>query len=98
MFAIKHKPTGTYLPLRRGNRRGSTYVNVGDTGMPHLFPTKRAATHSLRWWLKGEARVTIYQDYSGDRVDQWETISKPERKASDMEVVEVNLVEVEQLP
>lgn len=93
-WAIKHIPTGTYLPAPRGRGgRGGTRVSVDGTALPRLFTSEQSAKASLRWWLAGEVHVYQEQNYEGEYNETWETIPKADRVADDMEVVPVSLTE-----
>lgn len=46
MFALKHKPTGRYMP-GRGDHRGSGRVREP---VPRLFARAANAKQALAWW------------------------------------------------
>jgi len=52
-YAIRHKPSGGYIPVARG--RGATWVEPSTTKPPRLFETLHDAQVALTWWLKGGA-------------------------------------------
>lgn len=103
LYAIKHKPSGGFLPELSGQRAGYTYtepVKPNESyGHPRLFETRGAARRALAWWLKGVTTVNVSitpstafgpEDYDED----WHTEEKPDRKAEDMEIVPVLLMEL----
>lgn len=93
-WAIKHKPSGKLLPSPRGRGgRGGTFVEINDPGTPRLFHDAKSAKAALRFWLAGEIHVGQHQDYSGDWDEDWRTVPKPDRKAEDMQVVRVAIIE-----
>jgi hypothetical protein len=50
-YAIRHKPTGDYLPANP--RSGNTTVNPSPYQPPRLFRHESKARCALNWWLKG---------------------------------------------
>lgn len=100
LYAIKHKPSGGYLPEIFGQRAGYTYTEPTVPselyGHPRLFETKGAARRALAWWLKGVTTVlfTKPEAWGGDYDEQWNTEEKPERKAEDMIIVPMLLMEI----
>lgn len=58
MFALKHEPTGRYMP-GRGDHRGSGRVREP---LPRLFARAANAKQALAWW---EAEQV------GRRADDW---------------------------
>lgn len=97
-FAIKNTRTGEYLSAPRGrDGRGSTHVNFGDKGKPRLFDTHGAAKATLKWWLNGEVFVTYSCDPWGEVDEDWRVKPRPERRAEEVAVVEVMLLEFERI-
>ena len=93
LFAIKHKPSGGFLPEVS---KGYTFSEPDTTSVPRLFTTKGGAKRALTWWLKGETTVKMLgTGWSWDGPDEpepdWTTKHRPERKEEDMEVVPVLL-------
>lgn len=92
MFAIRHMPTGHYLPPGRGNNgRGSTYcepVAVSVISLPRLFHSKGAAERALRAWCKGV--------WEGERDDGYSYVGNirpvASRKFADMEIVPITIL------
>lgn len=96
LFAIRHKPSGGFLPgLPSGLRAGYTSTEPTTHDVPRLFIDKGAANRALTWWLKGTIYVNRYQstnpDSWGEVCEDWKEELIPERKREDMEVVPVLL-------
>jgi hypothetical protein len=89
LFAIKHKPTGGFLPEHSG--RGYTWTEPSLWLVPRLFLDAGAAKRALTWWLKGTTTVARNRDYFGEYDEVWTTEVEQHRKAEDMEVVKVLL-------
>lgn len=89
-YAIKHKPTGFFMP-QADKSRGKGYTHHVPLDplkhAPRLFVKKRAANDALRWWLLGHTSVLRFED--GD--ETWSTDPDADRKAEDMEVVELQV-------
>ncbi len=97
-FAIRHKPTGHFLPEHgsRKGRGGYTNDEPDATKPPRMFEHRRHAKGALDWWLKGIAGMkrsySLYSKYD-DVDEEIQTIeSLPHRKAEDMEIVEVRVI------
>ena len=88
VFAIKHKPTGGFLPETGG---GYTHSEPCTYLIPRLFTTKKGACCALTWWLKGWTSVAHTRDYFGEYDETWQTEHILERKAADMEVIPLTL-------
>ncbi len=95
MFAIRHNPTGFYLPeTPRG--RGYTHTTPQPPSAkepPRLLHNQTAAKLALGAWLKGVQWMRGgYDSYSGD-YDESIDVAPPtvERKAEEMEIVPVVL-------
>lgn len=92
LFAIKHIPTGHYLPTPSGwGGRGGSHVEpapVTTACLPRLFHTEVAAKIALTYWLKG--KTTVSHSYP-DEGEDWHIEPQNHRKADEMEVVPVNL-------
>lgn len=99
VYAIRHKPTGHWLPGRR--RRGYSHdepeLNGGKYG-PRFFFSLPSARAALTAWLRG----TFKQEHSGGHslfgedsdYDEWlEVTPQPHRKREDMEIVKFKLAE-----
>lgn len=95
-YVIQHKPTGFYLPHRKGNR-GFTWdePRSPEKGPPRLFTRKSDAVHALNWWLQGrtgwkweEGNLTC----PGEHVLHTEAI--PQRNKEEMEIVKVVVMSV----
>lgn len=99
-YAIKHKPTGHYLPEPKGRMgRGGSHVEPvkviqGQLATyPRMFPTKRGAENCLAQWLRGKhhAEYEYESDEPGGRqyrIDAGTSIEHvPTRIREEMEVV-----------
>jgi len=86
-YAIRHKPTGKFLPAAR--RQRNTMQEPSHHKPPRLFNKRGHATLALNWWLAGKT-ITTY-DTDGAPIDTY-TTPVPSRKKEEMEVVEVCLV------
>ena len=105
VFAIKHKPTGKWMPTRLNKIYGGwSYWEPTSQDRAHdenrrLFFTRRSAQNALTAWLMGEHRResgTTY-DWEGIRDDyDHHIIEKPKvpRLREDMEIVRLELREV----
>lgn len=91
MWAIRQKSTGWFLPKYRTTQRsGGTWLEPTPDCIPRMFTTPGAAKCALHYWLTGQLKVThgdMYFNSNGD--PSWDWTPVPDRKASDMEVVEI---------
>lgn len=57
LYAIKHLPTGYFLPERRASDPGYTHLEPVDPEVrpPRLFPTPLSAMQALNCWLRGKS-------------------------------------------
>lgn len=95
-YAIRHKPTGFYLPLRK-TRRGNTHSNPEINCIPRLFIKRQSASMALSWWLGGRSEISYYTvgyEEPEDRVGI-KTVKDESRKAEDMEIIKMDLLEAE---
>lgn len=88
-YAIRQISTGHFMP-NYGSRKGrGGWTNDTPQSMsevaPRLFVKRHLAATALKWWLKGET----WQDIGGGQT----TRACPERQASDMEIVIMELCE-----
>lgn len=92
MFAIKHVPTGNYLPMGpRQNGRGGTLREpepVEWRNLPRFFDSPLSASKALKCWLRGKYGVS-HEDYG----TEWNGVITPvpSRISEDMEIVPVTL-------
>lgn len=95
-YAIRHNPTGGYLPVPtgRGGRGGSheePIVFPNDKRMVRMWPTTSGAKSCLAHWLKGK----YYCYPSGDEFDGYdedvEIKPQPHRCFDDMEIVPITI-------
>lgn len=96
-FAIRHKPSGRYLPELPGQRGGYTHLEprAWHLGPIRLFTNKRNVRLALRAWLCGKLHVRrSYGNFEENDIVEAETEPVPSRKAEEMEIVEFELREV----
>ena len=95
LYAIKHLPSGGYLPAAAG---GYTHTEPVLGKPPRLFTSERSANSALRQWLAGSLVVNFSSSWSGiDGYDEHEERSRLEhsRKPDEMRVVKMLLQEIE---
>lgn len=92
VWAIRHKPTGGWLPWRSG--RGGSFDNPAVGKHPRLFPSRRSAQNCLSAWLQGEWWPRYHQSMEGTVYDGHAPRKVADREKGDMEIVEFSLVEV----
>lgn len=95
-YAIRHKPTGHFLPQPKGkNGTGGSWVEPSDPKevIPRLMVSERSAKGVLNAWLQGTFKASWDTDWdSGHRyVDDIKIQKKPDRIPEDMEIVVVTL-------
>lgn len=102
-WAIRHKPTGRFLPQSSSKRHGYTHDEpaiMEDSNIcPRLFGRVQDAKTALTWWLKGETMgkwvggsyLNVFGEHDDDFDFEWSTQAREDRKAEDMEVVEIML-------
>ncbi len=103
-WAIRHKPTGDFMPQSSSKRHGYTHDEPTKCGndshhCPRLFGRKQDAATALTWWLKGETTgkwvggqyTNVWGDHDDDIDFEWRTDARVDRKAEDMEVVMIRL-------
>ena len=99
LYAIRHKPTGGYLPAPqgRGGRGGShmePMVFTGNQGkygvIPRVWATEKAAKAALWHWLQGKYVAYRYSSYD-DFEEEIDVLPQPHRKEADMEIVPVTV-------
>lgn len=99
-FAIKHLPSGGFLPARgtgkRGDTRGYTHDEPSTEKPPRLFTSERSAKLALGQWLAGPLVVRLVSTWAGidgyDEREDW-TRRPHSRDAKDMRVVEIEVRE-----
>lgn len=98
-FAIRHKPTGNFLPAHGkgvGGVRGFSFDNpLPDGGKygPRLFGRFLSAKVALSSWLQGEFQSKHDQSLDGESEISIEVKSRPDRVKADMEIVTFTLTE-----
>lgn len=85
-FAIRHNPSGGFLPAVKGY--GFTRTSPTLDEPPRLFGKTGPARQALDRWLEGELFEGTPDDEN--RIDL-RLVRKPDRMASQMEIVEVEL-------
>lgn len=102
-WAIRHKPTGSFMPQSNKKRHGYTHDEPksldNSTVCPRLFGREQDAKTALSWWLKGETTMRysggLHTDVWGEADDDfgedWHTEPVAARKAEDFEIVSVEL-------
>jgi hypothetical protein len=95
VFAIRHKPSGLFLPPPFGRSgRGGSHSEPAE-GLPRIFLERRRAEFALRAWLQGKyVRTFIPSNEFGGEEDRVDLEPQPHRKAEEMEIVEFALVEI----
>jgi hypothetical protein len=104
-WAIRHKPTGKFMPQSSSKKHGYTHDEPTDCGndshfCPRLFGREQDAKTALTWWLLGRTTMRysnkIYYNAWGDADDDfgedWHTELVVDRKAEDMEVIPIGLI------
>lgn len=100
LYAIKHKPSGGYLPIPRGRLgRGGSHTEpmIPDGSIekqPRLFPNEKNAKNCLAAWLHGKYVAYRGRDYGLDGADYYEEIElkpQPHRIREDMEIVPITI-------
>lgn len=98
VYAIRQRSTGFFMPAtapQRHRQRGYTRDEPTEGCVPRLFLRKQYAELALRAWLKGEWRETYAAgDWHGMEPAGMEIVPVEGRKAEDMEIVELMIVEV----
>jgi len=87
-LAIRHKPSGGFLPSTRGY--GFTREEPCCDRPPRLFVRSTSATQALNYWLEGEHYEGGEDAESGALT--LKVIPKPHRRREDFEIVEIELV------
>lgn len=90
LYAIRHKPTGQYLPWPNERRRGrgGSQVEPEAPEKARLFRSARSASIALTAWLAGRVeRLNEHGEFTGD----FRFIKVPSRRREEMDIVEVEL-------
>lgn len=99
-WAIRHKPTGHFLPQSSRKRHGYTHdepvTMVDSNWCPRLFGREQDAKTALTWWLKGETTTQWVDNASWDSMypepdEEWNTTPVADRKAEDFEIVKLEI-------
>lgn len=86
-LAIRHKPSGGFLPSVRGY--GFTRTEPSSTDPPRLFEKPGPCRQALNRWLEGELYEGTETD---DGVLSLRHVARPDRRRTDFEIVEIELV------
>ena len=97
-YAIKHVPTGNYLPQLRKKRGHSHSEPLPlDKAVPRLHRTVRTAKVALWYWLRGawveEWGNSDWESGGGREYEGNVAVKKPERKREEMEIVPMHVLE-----
>ena len=98
IYAIRHKPTGHFLPARKSNRRGFSFdepLPSGGALGPRVFYSKQSAMNALTAWLQGKFKADTTYSYEGEADYAITVDPQPHRVRSDMEIVTYQMIEVE---
>lgn len=87
-LAIRHKPSGGFLPQMTSY--GFTRQEPTLEAPPRLFTKPGAATQALDRWLAGEWFEGRYNEDTGEQT--LNVVKRPDRRASEMEIVEVEII------
>lgn len=87
-LAIRHNPSGGFLPAIRGY--GFTREEPCLDRPPRLFEKPGPTRQALARWLEGELFEGSFNE-EGGQIDL-RLIKRPDRRASEMEIVEIELV------
>lgn len=101
MYAIKHVPTGFYLPSVNKDKVAERYASQQDPQpaeirVPRLFLTKRAARNALVQWLRGAHHVKYETSGHGfeEETEQYMEVELiPSRLKEEMEVVVIRCMD-----
>lgn len=97
-YAIRHKPSGGFLPARWKRSRGFSFDEPSTDEFPRLFKSERSASMALSAWLRGEWKEKEYDHDEWSHTDYVigaSPVPVEGRKSSDMEIIAFRLVEVE---
>lgn len=104
LFAIRHKPTGHYLPDPDRIQWRKSHVEPVDCSgevNPRLFHTELSAKRALSAWLQGKWKAPLEWESDGDYGgngyyyrDIPAPHEAPHRVKEEMEVVALNLMEI----
>lgn len=98
VYAVKHIPTGLFMP-QRNQARGSSNWTPGlpdsdhETTHMRIFPTMQAARCAMHSWLRGRVQVSR-GGYGEDYEEDMKIIKDPTRRKQDVEVMIFTLVPV----
>ena len=99
VYAIKHTPTGKFMPLkftRRGARGWSNWnpgVRDGFDTTPRIFKDHISALRALNAWLKGKWEFKVISG-PGDYDGLLQCSKQPNRKREDMKIVKFQMIEI----
>jgi hypothetical protein len=88
-YAIRHKPTGHFLPQPPHMGRGFTHTEPTNKHPPRLHSSLNSAKQALGWWLDGKA--TEHRVYAATDDSDFRVTKVPARKPEDMEIIQCEL-------
>lgn len=102
LFAIRHKPTGRYLPAHKPGEGGFSYDDPQPMTCkygPRLFTTIRGAQNALTAWLRGKFERVREQcgEFGEDESIYVEPKAVLGRKRDNMEIVAFDLVPTQEI-
>lgn len=87
-LAIRHKPSGGFLPAVKGYGFTRTKPTLDEP--PRLFTKTGPARQALNYWLEGEMYEGAFDDDKGQI--EIRCMKQADRRAADMELVEIELI------
>lgn len=96
VWAVRHDPTGNYIPQLKTSVRGGSYVEPSADLPPRLFFSERSAKSFLGQWLRGRVEMvrrtpSSFDLYPDDDVVDMKHIPVPTRKKEEMSIVSLEL-------
>lgn len=100
VYAIRHIPTGHYLPLSFSRGHRHSHDEPTPDCIPRLFPTKQSARSALTQWSRGKWELRTFRESEGWEhpsydVQELEVEPVPSRNVDEMEIVPMFIGEIE---
>lgn len=97
VYAIRHKPSGHFLPMKFVKDPRYTHTEPAQNCIPRIFNSKRSAKSFLDKWLKGKwQEFEYYSEVDKSEVDFCHyglgVEQSSSRRREDMEIVRMSLV------